>query len=81
MFPLEAICSLIAQKKSLAQETAISNIYPVPCRFPVDRQPHSHRFCASTGDRKSNHQVAPIVCSQFALLSPDSATSQQLIAL
>ena len=32
--------------------------YPVPCRFPVDRQPHSHRFCASTGDRKSNHQVA-----------------------
>ena len=55
--------------------------YPVPRRFPVDRQPHSHRFCASTGDRKSNHQVAPIVCSQFALLSPDSATSQQSIAL
>ena len=54
--------------------------YPVPCRFPVDRQPHSHRFCASTGVRKSNHQVAPIVCSQFALLSPDSATSQQSIA-
>ena len=57
------------------------DIYPVPRRFPVDRQPHSHRFCASTGDRKSNHQVAPIVCSQFALLSPDSATSQQYIAL
>ena len=56
------------------------DIYPVPCRFPVDRQPHSHRFCASTGDRKSNHQVAPIVCSQFALLSPDSATSQQYLA-
>ena len=56
------------------------DIYPVPRRFPVARQPHSHRFCASTGDRKSNHQVAPIVCSQFALLSPDSATSQQSIA-
>ena len=62
----------------IAQETAI----PIQClcRFPVARQPHSHRFCASTGDRKSNHQVAPIVCSQFALLSPDSATSQQYIA-
>ena len=57
------------------------DIYPVPCRFPVDRQPHSHRFCASTGDRKSNHQVAPIVCSQFALLSPDPATSQQHLAV
>ena len=57
------------------------DIYPVPRRFPVARQPHSHRFCASTGDRKSNHQVAPIVCSQFALLSPDSATSPQSIAL
>ena len=56
------------------------DIHPVPCRYPVDRQPHSHRFCASTGDRKSSHQAAPIVCSQFALLSPDSATSQQYIA-
>ena len=53
------------------------DIHPVPCRYPVDRQPHSHRFCASTGDRKSSHQAASIVCSQFALLSPDSATSQQ----
>ena len=53
------------------------DIHPVPCRYPVDRQPHSHRFCASTGDRKSSHQAAPIVCSQFALLSPDSATSHQ----
>ena len=56
------------------------DIYPVPRRFPVARQPHSHRFCASTGDRKSNHQVASIVCSQFALLSPDSATSSQYLA-
>ena len=46
------------------------DIHPVLCRFPVDRQPHSHRFCASTGDRKSSHLAAPIVCSQFALLSP-----------
>ena len=63
---------------SLAQENC--DIYPVPRRSPVARQPHSHRFCASTGDRKSNHRVAPIVCSQFALLSPDPATSQQSLA-
>ena len=60
----------------IAQETAIS----IQCRAATQwtRQPHSHRFCASTGDRKSNHQVAPIVCSQFALLSLDSATSQTI---
>ena len=63
---------------SLAQENC--DIYPVPRRSPVARQPHSHRFCASTGDRKSNHRVAPIACSQFALLSPDPATSQQSLA-
>ena len=58
------------------------DIHPVLCRYPAARQPHSHRFCASTGDRKSSHQAAPIVCSQFALLSPDSATStsQQSLA-
>ena len=59
----------------IAQETAIS--IQCQCRYPVDRQPHSHRPCASTGDRKSSHQAASIVCSQFALLSPDSATSQR----
>ena len=31
-------------------------------------------------ERAATSQAAPIVCSQFALLSPDSATSQQLIA-
>ena len=67
----------LARASSQSHSARNCDIHPVPCRYPVDRQPHSHRLCASTGDRKSSHQAAPIVCSQFALLSPDSATSQK----